>query len=178
MSLNVALSKGKKLFQKFYNIPDGKDPKTRRNYLTDALKNYDGFNSATESEALARLTQHNIDYYYADPCFNGETPNYKLVEQIIVDTYYPTISILRIPTKEGMFHCMEITDPEAITGIKICPYCKVHCMRVNQKHYDRFQKHMEECKERGGKLVREVDLKRTQKPYAPHIQKQPIYAFY
>ena len=35
----MTVAKGKRLFQKFYNIPDGKDPKTRRNYLTEALKN-------------------------------------------------------------------------------------------------------------------------------------------
>lgn len=28
---------GKKLFQEFYNIPDGVNPQTRRKYLTDAI---------------------------------------------------------------------------------------------------------------------------------------------
>ena len=73
---------------------------------------------------------------------------------------------------------MEITNPEAITGIKICQYCKIHCFNFrNSKHYARFNKHVEECKERGGKFIRDVELSRTQKPYAPHIQKQPIYAY-
>ena len=174
----MAVAKGKKLFQQFYNIPEGKDPKTRRNYLTDALKKYEGFNPITENEALARLTKRNFDFYYAEPCLNGEKPNYNLVEQVLIDTSYPTISILRVPTGDGKFHCMEITNPEAITGIKICPYCKIHCFNFRQsKHYARFNKHVEECKERGGKFIRDVELSRTQKPYAPHIQKQPIYAY-
>ena len=179
MSLNSALAKGKKLFQQFYNIPEGKDPKTRRNYLTDRLKNYPGFDLMHESTALAQFVKKNFDFYYVDPCFNGETPNYNLVEQVIVDSSCPTISMLRVPTGDGKFHIMEITDPEAITGIRICPYCKVHCIRIgkDQKHYDRFEKHVEECKERKGKLTREVELNRTQKPYAPHIQKQPLYSF-
>ena len=119
----MAVAKGKRLFQQFYNIPEGKDPKTRRNYLTDALKKYEGFNPITENEALARLTKRNFDFYYAEPCLNGEKPNYNLVEQVLIDTSYPTISILRVPTGDAKFHCMEITNPEAITGIKICQYC-------------------------------------------------------
>ena len=175
--LNCWIANGKKLFQQFYDIPEGKDPKTRRNYLTDALRKYEGFNIATESEALARLTNHNFDFYYADPCFNGEIPSYNLVEQVIVDKSFPTISILRVPTQEGKFHAMEITDPEAITGIRICPYCKVQAFNIKSDHQSRYQRHLQECKEANGKLEREVCLGRTQKPYAPHIQKQPLYAF-
>ena len=114
MTLNSDIAKGKKLFQKFYNIPEGKDPKTRRNYLTDALKKYEGFDFCTESEALAQFTKHNFDFYYVDPCPNGETPNFNLVDQVIVDTNFPTISILRIPTGDGKFHCMEITGYNTI----------------------------------------------------------------
>lgn len=170
-------AKGKRLFQVFYNIPDGTDKKKRCKYITDALKNYEGFNTATESESLARFVKKNFDYYYVDPCFNGETPNYSLVEQVIVDPSFPTISILRLPTTEFKFHMMEITDPEAITGIRICPYCHIHCYSTKKGHLYRFEEHMKECKERGGKYDREVKLAKTQKPYAPHIQKQPIYAF-
>ena len=105
----------------------------------------------TEGEELAHFSKYNFDFYYAEPCFNGEPPNYNLVEQTIVDPSFPTISILRVPTLEHKFHCMEITDPEAITGIRICPYCKVHCIKIGKEsHYSRFNKHLEECKERGG----------------------------
>ena len=172
------LAKGKQLFQQFYNIPEGVDPKTRRKFLTDALKNYEGFNTATESEALATFTKQNIDYYYVSPTSSkDEIPSYELIEQVIVDPSYPTKSLLRIPTGNGEFHIMTITDPEAITGIRICPYCRIHCHNTKNGHLDRFLKHVEECKENGGKKLREVKLPNTQKPYAPHIQKQPIYAF-
>ena len=73
---------------------------------------------------------------------------------------------------------MYITDAEALTGIRICPFCKSYCYNPKvDRHLSRFEEHKIECEKRGGKRIREVKLDNTQKPYAPHIQKQKIYQF-
>ena len=80
------IAEAKRLFAEFYKIQDGVNPETRRKYLKDALESYGGFNTVTESEALARHFKMNIDYYWVNPCFTPEDePHYELVEQVIVD---------------------------------------------------------------------------------------------
>ena len=44
---NYILAGAKKLFKKFYNIPDGVNPETRRSYLLYALEGYEWFDDAT-----------------------------------------------------------------------------------------------------------------------------------
>ena len=173
------LAEAKRLFAEFYKIQDGVNPETRRKYLKDALESYEGFNTTTESEAFARHFKMNIDYYWVNPCFTPEDePHYELVEQVIVNESYDHYSFLRIPTGNNKFHIMYITDAEALTGIRICPFCKSYCYNPKvDKHLSRFEEHKIECEKRGGKRFREVKLDNTQKPYAPHIQKQKIYKF-
>ena len=173
------LAIAKEIFAQFYDIPDGVNPKTRRKYITDALRDYEGFNTSTESEALAKFIGFNIDYYWVNPCINpGDEPHYELVEQVIVNEEYEHIPLLRIPIGNNKFHIMLITDAEAMTGIRICPFCKSYCYNPRLNHnLERFEKHKEECEKNGGKIIREVKLDNVQKPYAPHIQKQKIYRF-
>ena len=175
----ATLARAKKLFQEFYNIPEGTNPKTRRKYLLDALESYEGFNTATESEELAKFFKFNINYYWVNPCFTEEDkPCYELVEQVIIDESYKYIHLLRIPTGNNTFHIDRITNIEALAGIKICPHCNSYCYDPKKNHnLSRFTKHMKECEANGGKIIREVKLDNVAKPYAPHIQKQKIYAF-
>ena len=171
---NQLIARAKKLFKAFYNIPDGKNPKTGKTYLDEALDNYEGFNCATETEALARFCKFNIHYYYCPPY----KEQYELVEEVVVDPSYPVKSLLRIPTGDGKFHIAVITDVEGLTGLRICPHCKSYCFNPRkQKNKKRFEQHVKECEANGGKLTQEVSLPYTQQPYAPHIQKQPVFRY-
>lgn len=173
------LAYAKKLFKSFYEIPDGVDKKQRKKYETIALENYEGFNTTTECDRFCRKYKVNIDFYYAYPRFKASDPEkYELVEQVIVDKTYSSASLLRIPAGNNKFHICYIDDPTVLTGYEICPYCKCYVFDNKLCHdRKRFEKHMKECKECNGKIIREVSLPNTQKPYAPHIQKQKIYQF-
>ncbi|KAI5494031.1 hypothetical protein TVAGG3_1048240, partial [Trichomonas vaginalis G3] len=67
MNDNQIRAEGRRLFKRFYNIPDGVNPKTRRSYLNEAIDAYEGFDISSESERLARMLNVNIDFYYCDP---------------------------------------------------------------------------------------------------------------
>ena len=67
MNDNQIIAGGKKLFQEFYNIPEGVNPETRQKYVNEAIDSYEGFDIAKESEALCRKFKVNIDYYYCSP---------------------------------------------------------------------------------------------------------------
>ncbi|KAI5527115.1 hypothetical protein TVAGG3_0289040 [Trichomonas vaginalis G3] len=185
MSDKAIIAGGKKLFQEFYNIPDGVNPETRRKYLNDAIDSYEGFDIAKESEALCKKFKVNIDYYYCSPQekedINVEDVDFELVESYIVDPKYKTINFLLTKNKDGQLHTDAITDVERLVGFRVCPYCKEEVYSLiddpDRKNQARFWKHCEKCKMNGGKLIQDVQLQPTQQPYAPHITKQKIYQF-
>ncbi|KAI5498529.1 DNA/RNA polymerase superfamily, partial [Trichomonas vaginalis G3] len=124
----------------------------------------------------------NIDFYYCDPQPEDVDINkvdFPLVESIMIDPEFETVNILLTQSPCGKLHADRITDVEALTGYKVCPYCKeeVYSIRDDpeRKNQRRFLKHCEECKENNGRLIQDVQLQKTQQPYAPHITKQKIY---
>ncbi|KAI5529585.1 hypothetical protein TVAGG3_0325310 [Trichomonas vaginalis G3] len=182
MNDNQIRAEGRRLFKRFYNIPDGVNPKTRRSYLNEAIDAYEGFDISSESERLARMLNVNIDFYYCDPQPEDVDINkvdFPLVESIMIDPEFETVNILLTQSPCGKLHADRITDVEALTGYRVCPYCKeeVYSIRDDpeRKNQRRFLKHCEKCKENNGRLIQDVQLQKTQQPYAPHITKQKIY---
>ncbi|KAI5544409.1 hypothetical protein TVAGG3_0101650, partial [Trichomonas vaginalis G3] len=124
----------------------------------------------------------NIDFYYCDPQPEDVDINkvdFPLVESIMIDPEFETVNILLTQSPCGKLHADRITDVEALTGYRVCPYCKeeVYSIRDDpeRKNQRRFLKHCEKCKENNGRLIQDVQLQKTQQPYAPHITKQKIY---
>ncbi|KAI5485634.1 hypothetical protein TVAGG3_0928210, partial [Trichomonas vaginalis G3] len=182
MNDNQIRAEGRRLFKRFYNIPDGVNPKTRRSYLNEAIDAYEGFDISSESERLARMLNVNIDFYYCDPQPEDVDINkvdFPLVESIMIDPEFETVNILLTQSPCGKLHADRITDVEALTGYRVCPFCKeeVYSIRDDpeRKNQKRFLKHCEKCKENNGRLIQDVQLQKTQQPYAPHITKQKIY---
>ncbi|KAI5516342.1 DNA/RNA polymerase superfamily, partial [Trichomonas vaginalis G3] len=182
MNDNQIRAEGRRLFKRFYNIPDGVNPKTRRSYLNETIDAYEGFDISSESERLARMLNVNIDFYYCDPQPEDVDINkvdFPLVESIMIDPEFETVNILLTQSPCGKLHADRITDVEALTGYKVCPFCKeeVYSIRDDpeRKNQRRFLKHCEKCKENNGRLIQDVQLQKTQQPYAPHITKQKIY---
>lgn len=179
---NSIRAEGKRKFKQFYNIPDGTNPKTRRSYLNEAIDAYEGFDVSSESEELCRKFNINVDYYYVDPQPDDVDINkvqFNLIDSVVIDPEYPTVNILLTQSPSGKLHADRITDVETLTGYRVCPYCKeeVYSIRDDpeRKHQSRFLKHCEKCKENNGRLIQDVQLNKTQQPYAPHITKQKIY---
>ncbi|KAI5502408.1 hypothetical protein TVAGG3_0886340 [Trichomonas vaginalis G3] len=182
MNDNQIRAEGRRLFKRFYNIPDGVNPKTRRSYLNEAIDAYEGFDISSESERLARMLNVNIDFIYCDPQPEDVDINkvdFPLVESIMIDPEFETVNILLTQSPCGKLHADRITDVEALTGYKVCSFCKeeVYSIRDDpeRKNQRRFLKHCEKCKENNGRLIQDVQLQNTQQPYAPHITKQKIY---
>ena len=110
---------GTRLFQEFYNIPDED--------LKEALKNYQGFDYHSESEALCKMMNCNVDYNFVEPQPDDvdiNTVHFDLVESFVINPEYPTYNLLLTKAEKGMLHAAAITDVEALVGYRVCPYCK------------------------------------------------------
>ncbi|KAA6362323.1 MAG: hypothetical protein EZS28_042150, partial [Streblomastix strix] len=74
-------------------------------------------------------------------------------------------------------HILFISDPEALTGCRYCPICKLHGIKIKDKncHLARdFERHVEKCKLNKGK---QVLLSSSQIPFAPHIYGNQTYMY-
>jgi hypothetical protein len=181
----------------FYCVAYAKDPETfsKRNlkgvekvftmarreyelfYGTKYNNDYQGFNVATESRALAEKNRVNLSYYELNGVKYQEHSNY------IVNPEYPSVNILLFSARnqEGkqVSHAMIIKDLLQLTGIQICHKCKNHSLSKRQKqHYynsqKKFNEHVTKCT---GKFVPQVSLKPLSLPYVPHIQKHRLYEY-
>jgi hypothetical protein len=157
-------AEAKREFNKFYN-----------NEID--TKVYQGL-SPTEEQRFCDEFNVSLRYYY--------TEKYKEVYDL-VDSIKPKnpnkdtiiMNLLRIPLPDNKFHVMLIRDVEKLTKLRVCPHCREYVFdsKNNKTNHTWFNKHIEECKKNGGKLIKEVKLYHVQRPYAPHIQKQKIYEF-
>ncbi|MFR9543932.1 MAG: hypothetical protein SNH27_18055, partial [Rikenellaceae bacterium] len=183
MSNTQIIAQAKRDFQKFYNIPDGVNKKTRRTYLADALDNYPGTNLATELEPLCRFYNTNCCLYLPNKRTKStDRIRFELIEQIILEGCNDMVNLCQIPLKNGGYHIARITDDRLLSNdYSICPHCNKyvydHAYDRKQKHFGRFKKHVAKCQANGGRIVKEVQLSPVQRPYASHLVKQPIYEF-
>ncbi len=184
MSANQIIANAKKDFQQFYNIPDGVNPETRRTYLRDALDKYEGLNLATELESLAEFHKININIFESAKRYKPtDRIKLTLIRKVVCKTEInDTINLIQVTLRCGRKHLVRIVDDRIIQNdYEICPHCNkfVHDKAYDRakNHRSRFMKHVQKCELNDGKLAREVSLQPCQKPYAPHITKQPIYEF-
>ncbi|KAA6363778.1 MAG: hypothetical protein EZS28_040695, partial [Streblomastix strix] len=74
-------------------------------------------------------------------------------------------------------HVLFISDPEALTGYRNCPFCKQHSVPVKNKnrHAQRdFERHVAKCQQNKGK---QVILLKSLSPFAPHIFGNKTYQY-
>ncbi len=183
MNKKTLEAEAKKIFQSFYNIPEGLDKKTRRSYLKNKLRNYPGLNIVTEFDKLCQFL--NVKgYIYAPSKVNKADDRHRLTlnEKYNTTATDGVLHVINIPMDDGTFHMVAIKDLKILNNdFLVCPHCKRKVLDKSKGRYhynaNRFHKHVKKCKENGGKLVKEVNLCSVQRPYAPHIQKQRIYEF-
>ncbi len=180
-SANQRNAAAKKVFKTFYNIPDGVDPKTRRNHLNTALEAYQGLNLATELESFCKFFKINIEIYTTNPR-KTTTDRIKFNQYLSmkIDKPTETVHLVQFPLLDGRQHVARIEDLELLKNdFLICPHCHdaVFDKAYDRKHRNksRFEKHVEKCKANGGKHVKELKLAPYQTPYIPLFTKQPIY---
>ena len=68
---------------------------------------------------------------------------------------------------------MRITQPESLTGIRVCPKCKNYCLQVSKGNNDRFEKHVKNCS--SGDKGKKSKFDKVPSPYCPHITKNERY---
>ena len=77
--------------------------------------------------------------------------------------------------KETKTHIMHIFNPERVTGVLICNKCRDYGVYTNETHPKRdIENHVEKCT---GKFEKKLKLDKIQKPYVPHLTKNPILIY-
>jgi len=168
----------KERFVKFYGLEG-----LTRKELNKRLADYEGFDITNDLDRAAQIFERSFYIYSCTPVFTADdVPEFEMIKQVIFEGSDKQTHFLQFPTEGGGFHVSEILEPENLTGIEICPFCGIETFDRNsdRKKYhnrNRFLKHKKECEKNGGKLVSDVKLQNTQRPYAPHFDKQPVYEF-
>ncbi|KAA6328133.1 MAG: hypothetical protein EZS28_053749, partial [Streblomastix strix] len=74
-------------------------------------------------------------------------------------------------------HVLFVSDPEALTGYRNCPFCKQHSVPVKNKNRHAlrdFERHVAKCQQNKGK---QVILLKSLSPFAPHIFGNKTYQY-
>ena len=171
---------GKCLFTSFYEIPSGKDKKTKRLYSTDAIKNFKGFDYKIEGEKLSKMFSFNGVYYDVEPNKNAKKFEDYVIDKIeyTISEKFPTYKFVAFHMNNNFHYDPVYEDYNFQGGLLVCPYCEAYCFQYsgNEKNIAKFHKHCEECKKNGGVFVQKVSLE-EEKPYVPHIDKDKLYSY-
>ncbi len=179
-SHDMIVAKGKQLFQSYYGY---EHLNTRSKEFRQKLSDYKGTIVASELEDIAKHCKVNIHVYNVSRDENN-IPRFSHPNSYITGSDSQDIHMVQAVLENGEFHMILIKDGSSITGIEICPHCKLETFdsaydkHKGQQHKSRFLKHVKKCEANGGKLIKEVNLPFKQKFYAPHIQKQHIFEYF
>jgi hypothetical protein len=164
---NHATQQARKLYKEYFNIDD-RSIVGKESELTKSIKNFKGV--VLEMELMKPICDHfkiNLMIYKYD----NKTGNYSLDRTFDYENEYDLHILEYIGQVEGkqFSHVMHILDHEKLTGIMICPKCKLYCKRKDQSHSNQLMnEHIEKC---DGKRNKKVKLDKIPKPYVPHITK-------
>ncbi|KAA6399099.1 MAG: hypothetical protein EZS28_005374 [Streblomastix strix] len=151
--------------------------------MTKYLKTFEGLDYQKYSQIITQklLVNQNIYFYDEDSkaYYQGQKIIYMYYDilQLSEQSEIPTVDIL-IVQASNLQHAFVIANQEALTGLKFCPFCQVKGLDIKNSNYSRdYEKHIVKYEQRGGKLVKTIQLDQVQKPYVSHIVQNKTFAY-
>ncbi|KAA6372173.1 MAG: hypothetical protein EZS28_032300, partial [Streblomastix strix] len=152
---------GVKLMIQYYKIPIQSDQ-------GDTITAYDQFYQDQIIEPSEVDENENIDDATLMPTSFAQSDENKSQLQ--------DFNILLLQLKNNS-HVLLVSDPEALTGYRNCPFCKQHSVPVKNKNryaLRDFERHVTKCQQNKGK---QVILLKSLSPFAPHIFGNKTYQY-
>ncbi|KAA6391739.1 MAG: hypothetical protein EZS28_012733 [Streblomastix strix] len=157
--------------------------KAKSREMTKYLKTFEGLDYQKYSQIITQKLQVNQNIYFYDEDSKAYYQSQKIIymyDVILQLSEQPVISNvdILIVQSSNLQHAFAIANKEALKGLKFCPFCQLKGLDTKSSNYSRdYERYIVKCEQRGGNLVKTIQLDQVQKPYCPHKVQNKTYAY-
>jgi hypothetical protein len=170
--ITKATTAARKLFKEYYEFKNS--VKVNEKQLNKLVNEFSGVILTEEGMCdICNYFKLNLHIYQ----YNQESNNYSINKQFIYGSDFKDLHILEYSMEfdgKVVNHIMHISNPEKLTGILICPKCKLHSVETYHSKSNnvttRFKNHVEKC---DGTIKKKLKLDKVERPIIPNLTKNP-----
>ncbi|KAA6386987.1 MAG: hypothetical protein EZS28_017486 [Streblomastix strix] len=129
--------------------------KAKSKQIIEYLKTLEGLDYQMYAQIITQKLQVNQNMYFYDEDNKVYYQDQKIIfmENETEQSEIPTVDILIVQART-MQHDFSITNKEALTRFKFCPFCYTKGFDIKRQNYTRdYERHIVKCEFRGGKRL-------------------------